>query len=110
MLSHARSVATIGRIALASLACLVLLGSAAGCKNAPDKVCKRYTEMMAAKLAKQGLVTKDDKERFEANCTKEMESDKERNPKRYECTAKCINDSKDLDDVEVCTKKCPKDE
>jgi len=39
-----------------------------------------------------------------------MESDKEQNPKRYECTAKCINDSKELDDVEVCMKKCPKDE
>lgn len=98
------------RIALASITCLVLLGSAAGCKNSPDKVCKRLTDMMAAKLGKSGLVTKDDKDTFEDRCTKDMESDKEKLPKRYECTAKCINDSKDLDDVEVCTKKCPKDE
>ncbi|MEO7092907.1 MAG: hypothetical protein ABI175_06635 [Polyangiales bacterium] len=110
MLSHARLVKTAGRIALASFACLVLLGSAAGCKNSPDKVCKRYTDMMAVKVGKKGLITKEDKERFEETCTKEMEDDKEKNPKRYECTAKCINDSKELDDVEVCMKKCPKDE
>jgi hypothetical protein len=93
-----------------TLALLVLLGSAAGCKNSPDKVCKRLTDMMAEKVGKQGLITKEDKASFEDRCTKDMESDKEQNPKRYECTAKCINDSKELDDVEVCMKKCPKDE
>lgn len=101
---------SVVRLALAAIASLLLLGSAAGCKNSPDKVCSRLTEMMAAKLGKQGLVTKDDKASFEERCTKDMEQDKQTSPKRYDCTAKCINDAKDLDDVEVCTKKCPKDE
>ena len=98
------------RTALASIVCLLLLGSTAGCKDSPDKVCKRLTDMMAVKLGKTSQITKEDKQSFEDRCTKEMEADKAQNPKKYECSAKCVNDAKELDEVEVCLKKCPKDE
>jgi len=93
-----------------ALLVVVVLLFVPACKGNPDRVCKRLVTLTAQKLGKTGLVTKDDKDTMEANCISDMEAMKKDQPKRYECQAACVNDAKDLDDIDPCVKKCPKDE
>lgn len=101
-------IAASARIALFLV--VVIVPSAVACKNSPDNVCKRLVALTAKKLEKTGLVTKDDKDTMEADCVKNMESKKKDAPKQYACEAACVNDVKDVDDLDPCVKKCPKDE
>lgn len=93
---------------LAVLAGVVAVVVCAACTSSPNKVCAKLTELSAKKLAKSGLVTKEDRQNMEQSCVQELEHDKQESPERYDCVAKCVNASKDVDDLDPCLKKCPK--
>jgi hypothetical protein len=106
-LSSLTARAPLASIALAIT--LVLAVPSTGCKSSPDRVCGRLAELMAQKLKKEGIsYFPDDRKRLEENCIRDREQEKTDSPELYECTAKCINDAKEIDAVDPCMRKCPK--
>jgi hypothetical protein len=99
------------RLAALVLACLAPLAAGA-CKNSPDNVCKRFVALEVQKLAKHNkdAITSDMKKTEEANCVAQMEAMKKDAPNQYACQAACVNDVQDIDDLDPCFKKCPKNE
>lgn len=85
---------------------------ATACKSSPDNVCKRFVQLEVTKLAKHNkdAVTSDMKKTEEENCVAQMEAMKKDAPNQYACQAACVNDVQDIDDLDPCLKKCPKNE
>jgi len=101
-------------VSLAPIAVLfvaVAVGAPA-CKSSPSNVCKKFVALEVAKLTKRdpNAVTSDMRDTEEKNCLQEMEQKKKDAPNQYACEADCVNSVKDVDDLDPCLKKCPKNE
>lgn len=92
-------------------AALLMLGTfAIGCGNSPEALCKKSFE-----LAKKEI--KSDKEPTDAEmkealdkCVKQVEEEKAKDPKKFECQADCLNKNDTMKDVSECTKSCKGEE
>jgi hypothetical protein len=99
------------RFAALFIVCLVSFVAPA-CKSTPSNVCKRFVALQVQKFSKHNkdAVTSDMIKTEEENCVAQMEQMKVDAPNQYACQAACVNDVKDVDDLDPCIKKCPKNE
>jgi hypothetical protein len=89
------------------LAITVILSSIAlapGCTPSPEKVCDKGMELFEKSDLAKDMKDKD-KAKFKTDCLKDETKLKEKDADAYKAQAKCVMDSKDLDDVIKCDDK-----
>ncbi len=88
---------------------LAMLVGALGCTPSPEKICNHVMEI-AAKEAGDKL-NDEKKSKMLDKCVKEAGEEKEKDPERYKCIAKCAMAAADFkafrkcDDSDTCPKK-----
>jgi hypothetical protein len=92
---------------------VLAIGFFLGCTPSPEKVCGKMFDLLEAEGKKSKSKDKDDDasdmmKKMKEKCVKDAEKEKEEDPESYKCGAKCIMDSKDLEDAMKCEKSCPK--
>lgn len=75
---------------------VVIAALLVGCTPSPQQVCDKLAE-----FRKTNADAKDTE-----RCVSKMKAHKSENPKIYECEAKCVVKSKDIEDAVLCRQVC----
>ena len=90
------------------VAVAAMLGSAllfTGC-NSPESVCKKLVDLRAADAKEKP--SDDDKKKALGECTKELEEEKTKDPKMFDCVSSCASKGT-WKEYKECQNSCEKD-
>lgn len=87
------------------LAVAVLVPTLAACAPSPEKVCDHVLDLTKKELGdKVDAMSDEQMEKIRADCVKDAEDDRKKNPKTYGKRAKCVMAASSLDGLRDCYK------